>query len=138
MQPAPPREVEARWRPPGQREVRSYANSTDATEVAAYCLALAATELTLGLTAVARAEAATGGDWYLVSQDTSVPRDGHVDWEPGHAVLFEVSGLDADSDSKLTSLLVAKADQVRRQGWRGEAFAGVVGFLGHRVWLKKA
>jgi hypothetical protein len=90
------------------------------------------------LIAIRRAQALTGGDYYLIPGDAEVPEDPDLDLDRSDLVLLEVSGIDRDTDSTMKQRLDLKIAQVRAQGFGGRAFAGVVGFLGARIWVEEA
>jgi hypothetical protein len=134
----PPAEVEFNWDTPSPAVHRANANAIDATEAGAYGICLASVDHRLGLIAIRRAQALTGGDYYLVPADAEIPGDPDLDLDRDDLALLEVSGIDRDTDSTMEGRLSEKVAQVRARGFSGRAFAGVVGFRGARVWVEEA
>lgn len=107
---------------PSTKEIRdSWANEPDATEAGGCALAIAAVELKEGLLAVRRAEAGSGGDYY-------VGPDGAGEEDLEDCFRLEVSGTDKSNSAQLTRLLHRKMGQARAGRGNLPALAGVVGF----------
>lgn len=121
-------EMSVEWEEPSATWVRSFANVDDTTRDAAYCVALAFVEAVRGLAAIRRAEGGSGADYYLVPLGTVVAADPDLDLEGDDVVRLEVSGINADTNSNMSTRLAKKVAQLGRGRSDVQGIAVVVGF----------
>jgi hypothetical protein len=109
------------WIPADARTRAAWANELDATRDGAYAVAVAATELAHGFCAVARAEHATGADYYMAP--IAAVMEDLENW-----LRLEISGMDRGSVSDLERRLRSKIEQATKVPSNLPVMAGVVGF----------
>jgi hypothetical protein len=114
-------EFAADWPKPDHRVKAAWKNEIDTTESGAYAIALASMEETRGLVAIARAETATGADYYIHTP-------GRTTEDIETSTRLEVSGTDKGDFPVIKRRLEQKIKQAKQGNSNRPACACVIGF----------